>query len=71
MGASIAISKPLVRLAQNVQLSCADTYTVSKRKELRFHMTHVTKGFHQVRPKRFLSLWYVHLSCANISTISK
>ena len=25
----------------------------------RFHMTHVTKDYHRVRPKRYLSLWYV------------
>jgi hypothetical protein len=38
-------------------------------------MNHVTKEFHQVHPKLFLSLWYVpqtvHLSCVKISTISK
>ena len=52
-GASKAISEPMVRLAQNVHLSCTDTYTVSKRKEVRFHMTHVTKEFHRVRPNDF------------------
>ena len=26
---------------------------------MRFHMTHVTKEFHQVRPKWFSNLWYV------------
>jgi hypothetical protein len=39
-------------------------------------MTHVTLEFHRVRPKWFLSLWYVqrktvHLSCIKISTFSK
>jgi len=28
-------------LAQTVHLSCTDTNTVSKEKEVRFHMTHV------------------------------
>ena len=53
LGASKTISKPMVRLAQNVHLSCTDTYTISKRKEVRFHMTHVTKEFHRVRPNDF------------------
>ena len=44
----------MVRLLQNVHLSCTDTYTVSKRKEVRFHMTHVTYEFHWVRPNDFL-----------------
>jgi hypothetical protein len=38
-GVSKMISKPMVRLAQTVQLSCTDTNTVSKRTELRFHKT--------------------------------
>ena len=45
-GASKAISEQMVRLAQNVLLSCTDPYTVSKQKEVRFHMTHVTKEYH-------------------------
>jgi hypothetical protein len=44
----------------NLHLSCTDTNTVSKRKEVRFHMTHITYEFHQVCLKRFLSLWYVN-----------
>ena len=40
--ASKMISKPMVRLAQTMHLSCTDTNTVSKWKEVRFHMTHVT-----------------------------
>ena len=43
----------MVRLVQNVHLSCTDTYTVTKRKEVRFHMTHVTKEFHRVRRNDF------------------
>jgi hypothetical protein len=53
------ISKPMRCLAQTVHLSCIDTYTISRRTETRFHMTHVTSEFHGVRQKWFLSLWYV------------
>jgi hypothetical protein len=53
------IPKPMVRLTQTVHLSCTDTNTISKQTKTNFHMTHVTLEFHQVRPKRFLSLWYV------------
>jgi hypothetical protein len=41
-GASNTISKPMVRLAQIVHLSCTDTNTIFKWKEVRFHMIHVT-----------------------------
>ena len=41
-GAFKMISEPMVRLAQTVHLSCTDTNTVSKWKEARFRMTHVT-----------------------------
>ena len=57
--ASKIISKPMVRLALTMHLSCTDTNTDSKRKEARFHMTHVIYEFHRVHPKRFPSLWYV------------
>jgi hypothetical protein len=53
------ISKPMVCSVQTVQLSCTDTNTVSKRTKTRFHTTHVTYEFHLVRPKLFMSLWYV------------
>jgi hypothetical protein len=53
------ISEQLVRLGQAVHLSCTDSNTVSKEKEVRFHKTHVTYEFHWVRPKWFLSLWYI------------
>jgi hypothetical protein len=58
-GASKMISKPMVRLAQTMHLSCNDTKIVSKRTEMRFQITHVTKEFHQVNQKWFLSLWYI------------
>ena len=55
---SKTISEPMVCLAQTMHLSCTDTNTVSNWTEMRFHMTHVTYEFHQVRPKGFLSLRY-------------
>jgi hypothetical protein len=36
------IFEPKGRLAQTVHLSCTDINTVSKRTEMKFHMTHVT-----------------------------
>jgi hypothetical protein len=42
---------------------CTDTNTVSKQKEERFHMTHVTKGFRWVHRKWFLSQSYVRRKC--------
>jgi hypothetical protein len=58
-GMSKTISEPMRYLAQTVHLSCTDTYTVSRRTKMRFHMTHVTYEFHRVHQKWFLSLWYV------------
>jgi hypothetical protein len=57
-GVSNTISEPKVLLAQTVHLSCTDTNSISKRTEMRFHGTHVTEEFHQVRHKWFLSPWY-------------
>jgi hypothetical protein len=68
-GASKMISKPTVRLAQTMHLSCNDTKTVSKRTEMRFQITHVTKEFHRVKQKWFLSLWYVRCkSCTYLAS---
>ena len=50
-GASKMISEPIVRLAQTVHLSCTDTNMSPSGKQVRFHMTHVTKEFHRVCPK--------------------
>jgi hypothetical protein len=62
------ISEPMVCLAQTVHLSCTNTNTLSKWIETRFHMTHVTKEFHRVRPKQFLSLWYIrHKMCTYLA----
>ena len=41
-GASKMISESMVCLAQIVHLSCTDTNTISKEKEVRFQTTHVT-----------------------------
>jgi hypothetical protein len=57
--ASKMISKPMVRSVQTMHLSCTDTKTVTKRTEMRFHTAHVTYVFYRVRPKLFMSLWYV------------
>jgi hypothetical protein len=50
-GASKTIPEPIVRSAQTVLLSCMNTNTLPKRSKMRFHMAHVTKEFHWVRPK--------------------
>jgi hypothetical protein len=40
--ASKTISKPMVRMAQNMHLSCTETNTISKMTERRFYLTHTT-----------------------------
>jgi hypothetical protein len=64
-GAPKRISEPMVRLAQTVHLSCTDPNAISKRTEMRFDLTHVTKEFHRVGPKSFLSLWYDRSKLSN------
>jgi hypothetical protein len=59
LGVSKTIFEPVVCLAQIVHLSCTNANTVSKRIEMRFHITYVTEEINQVRLNRFLSLWYV------------
>jgi hypothetical protein len=54
--------------AQTVHLSSADIKTVSKQIAMSFLLIHVTKEYNQVRPKQFLSLWYLGVE---INTISK
>jgi hypothetical protein len=49
----------MVCSVQTVHLSCTDTNTIYKYTKTRFHMTHVTYEFYQVRPKLFMSLWYI------------
>jgi hypothetical protein len=41
-GVSKTISEPVVHLAQTMYLCCTNTNIISKWKEVRFHMTHVT-----------------------------
>jgi hypothetical protein len=53
------ISTPMVRSVETMLLSCTNTNTVSKWTKIRFHMTHITYEFHWVRPKLFMSLWYI------------
>jgi hypothetical protein len=38
-------------LAQTMHIHRTDTNTISKHKEMRFHMTYVTNELHQVHPK--------------------
>ena len=67
-GASEMISESC--LAQTVHLSCTYTNTISKRTKTRFHLTLVTQEYHRVRPKRFMSLWYVwHKPCTYLALI--
>ena len=66
----------MVHSTQTVHLSCAEINTVSKRNKMSFHLTHVTKEFHRVRPKTTsepiaCSAQTMHLSCVEINTISK
>jgi hypothetical protein len=70
LGASKMISEHMVCFAQTVHLSCTDTNIVSKCAKTKFHMTHITQEFNQVRPTRFLSLWYIwHKTCACLALI--
>jgi hypothetical protein len=58
-GASKMVFEPMVRSSQTVLLSCVKISTISKCTETSFQLTIVTLVYHQVRAKRFLSLWYV------------
>jgi hypothetical protein len=53
------IFKPMVRLRQTVHLSCIQISTISNWAESSFHLSLVTKEYHRVHIKRFLSRWYV------------
>ena len=53
------ISEPMVRSAQTVHRSCVKISTISKRIKTSFHLSFVTYVYHRVRPKRYLSMWYV------------
>jgi hypothetical protein len=69
-GESKTISEPVVCLVQTMHLFFIDTNTVSKRTEMRFHMTHIIKVFNRVCPKWFSSLWYVQRKlCTYLASI--
>jgi hypothetical protein len=55
-GASKTISEPIERSAQTLHLSCVKISTISKWTKTRIHLSLVTNEYHQVCPKRFLSL---------------
>jgi hypothetical protein len=59
-GASKMISESMVRSVQTMHLFCTDANSISNQTETRFHMTHITYKFHRVRPKQFLTQWYIH-----------
>ena len=58
-GVSKMTSEPMVCSAQTMHLSCIKISTISKWTETSFHLNLVTLEFHRVRPKPFLSLWYL------------
>jgi hypothetical protein len=55
------IFAPMVCSTQTVHLSCIMISTISKQTEWSFHLSLVTYEYHRVRPKQYLSLWYVWL----------
>ena len=57
--ASKTISEPMAHSVQTVHLSYVKISSVSKWTEMSFHLSLVTSENHWVRPKGFLSLWYV------------
>jgi hypothetical protein len=59
LGVFKMISEPMVRLAQTAHLSCVKISTISKRTLTSFHLCLITYEFRRVRPKQFLSRWYV------------
>jgi hypothetical protein len=62
------IFEPIAHLVQTVHLSYVKINTISKWTQTSFHMTHVTKEYHQVCPKWFMSLWYVqHKLCTYLA----
>jgi hypothetical protein len=59
LGVSKMIYESMVCSVQTMHLSCIKISTISKLTELSFHLSLVSKEYHQVRPEWFLSLWYV------------
>ena len=58
-GASKTIFVPMICSAQTIHQSCVKISTTSKRTKMSFQLSFVTYEYHRVRPKRYLSLWYV------------
>jgi hypothetical protein len=58
-GASKMIFEPMVCSTQSMHVPCVKIGTISKRTESSFHLSLVTKDYHWVRRKSFLSLRYV------------
>ena len=58
-GALKMIFEPMVRSKQTVHLSYVKISTISKWTETNLHLILLTSEHHWVRPKRFLSLWYI------------
>jgi hypothetical protein len=62
------ISEPMVRLAQTTLLSCVKISTISKQTEPSLHMSLLALEYDQVRPKWFLTLWYIwHKPCTYLA----
>jgi hypothetical protein len=59
IGCVKTISEPMVRSMQTMHLSYVKISTISKRTEMSIHLSLVSLGYHRVRPKLFLSLWYI------------
>jgi hypothetical protein len=57
--ASNTISERMVHSTQNAHLSCIKITTSSKWTQTSIHLSLVTKEYHRVRPKQFLSLWSI------------
>jgi hypothetical protein len=54
-GVSNTFSEAVAYSAQTVHLSCVKISTISKRTESSFHLSLISKEYHRVRPKRFMS----------------
>jgi hypothetical protein len=57
--ASKMTSKAMVHSSQTVHLPCVRMSYIFERSRSSFHLSLLTKEYHWVRPKRFLSLWYI------------
>ena len=68
------ISEPMVRSAQTMHLSHAETNTIPRWTKTSFNLTYITMEYHPGVPKAIstpvlYSVQTVHLSCAEINTI--